>query len=75
VFKGAGKWPESYHVEAFFPPEEASALDHLEKGQRLGIEAEITGFTLPEIDTGIPGIMGPSRTIKLNVVRVIGEQQ
>ena len=75
VFKGAGKWPENYHVEAVFPPEVATTLDKLQKGQRLGIEAEITGFTLPKVDTEILGLMGPSRTIKLNVVTVIDEQQ
>jgi thiol-disulfide isomerase/thioredoxin len=73
VFKGAGKWPENYHVEALFPPEKMSVLDKLQRGQRLGIEADVASFALPQIDTGIPGITGPSRTIKLSVVTVLGE--
>ena len=74
VFKGAGKWPENYHVEAVFPPEKMSVLDKLQKGQRLGIEGDITGFTLPQMDTGIPGITGPSRTIRLGIVTVLADQ-
>jgi len=50
-------------------------LDKLQKGQRLGIEAEVRGFTLPEADSEITGLLGRGRTIKLNVVKVLSEQQ
>jgi thiol-disulfide isomerase/thioredoxin len=73
IFKGAGKWPENYHVQADFPPDKMSVLDKLQRGQRLDIEADLSGFMLPQLDTGIPGIMGPSRTITLSLVTVLNQ--
>jgi hypothetical protein len=73
IFKGTGKWPANYHVQAEFAQDKLSLLDKLKKGQRLAVEADLTDFALPQLDTGVEGMFGPSRIIKLSQVTVVDQ--
>lgn len=67
VFKGSGKWPKNWHVEAS-PP--AGTAVSPKKGDQLAVDGTITALLLPDVDVAMFGV-GPSRTIRLEKTTVV----